>query len=31
VARWKRYAPGMAQALDILEAAGCISAGERTL
>ncbi|MBU2532065.1 MAG: sulfotransferase [Alphaproteobacteria bacterium] len=30
VARWKRYAPGMAEALDILEAAGCISAGERT-
>ena len=31
VARWKRYAPGMAEALDILEAAGCISVGERAL
>tara|TARA_R110000787_G_scaffold84205_1_gene180650 strand:- start:114 stop:1613 length:1500 start_codon:yes stop_codon:yes gene_type:complete len=29
VARWKRYAPGLKEALDILEAAGCISAGER--
>lgn len=31
VARWKRYAPGMAEALDILEAAGCVSVGERGL
>lgn len=29
VARWKRYASGMKEALDILEAAGCIAAGER--
>jgi hypothetical protein len=29
--RWKRYEPGLKDALDILEAAGCISAGERTI
>lgn len=31
LARWKRYEPGLKDALDILEAAGCISAGERTI
>jgi tetratricopeptide (TPR) repeat protein len=31
LARWKRYEPGLKEALDILEAAGCISAGERTI
>lgn len=31
LARWKRYESGLKDALDILEAADCISAGERTI
>jgi len=31
VARWKRYEAGLAPALDVLEAGGCISADDRSL
>ena len=31
LARWKRYEPGLKEALDILETAGCISAAERSI
>lgn len=30
LARWRRYEAGLAPALDILEAAGCLTPGERT-